>query len=206
MIHALLRTVTPGNVACAGFNPKHDVKRSMTIHTVSKIGSTLSVAVPIKANVRHHVICIRLRRNTSFGAIRTTVGSSPCFMGSRARMGRIPYISSLGSMNRNIGLIHGKMSNGARGRLFRFSVGVGGPTLATRILIYITHTSVGRRPKYCAVVRIPMVSLLYNSHRRLVTRLMWENFLGGGSVLGVSSLFCSKRRVFLFPLYSWAGG
>lgn len=134
--------------------------------TVRNIGTTLSVAVPAKANVRHHVICVRLGSNCRFSGIATTVGTSPCFIGSRARMGLIPDISTLLSVNRKMGLAHGNISNGARGRLFRFGVHVGGPTLATRILMYITHTTVHRRPNYCAVIRIPMVSLLPNSHRR----------------------------------------
>ncbi len=171
-MHALLRTVTPGNVACAGFKPKVDVKRAMTIGTVRKIGTTLSVAVPANANVRHHVICVRMRRKCTCRAMTTTVGSSPCFVGSRARIVRMPYISRLLSVKRNIGLAQGNISNGARGRLFRFGVHVGGPTLAKRILIYTTHTSVGRRPNYCAVIRVPIVSLLRNGHRRLVDRLI----------------------------------
>lgn len=137
------------------------------------MGTTLSVAVPVNANIRHHVICVRIRRKCSFRGMTTTVGTSSCFIRSRARIVRISYISSLGSVKRNIGLIHGNISNGARGRLVRFSVGVGGPTLATRVLIYITHTDFGRRPNTCAVVRLPIVSVLCNRERSLVGGLIW---------------------------------
>lgn len=173
-MHMLVRDLTPGKLACAGFNPNVDVKRSIYIHDGGNIGRTLSIAVPLNRNVRHHVICMRLRSNTGLRSIATRVGTSPCFTRSRARMFTMTSMSSMGSVNRNIGLIHGNMSNGARGRHFRFGVDVGGPTLATRMLIGITHTSFHLRPNYCAVPRVPIVSVLPNAHRRIITALIWS--------------------------------